>query len=170
MRRNLAAVGWVLAAQVVLSAAVGDDHPRLDIKDGVLRLAVVRAAAGAARRLNDPRCEQVLNDFRDLSGQLLFENLKAMRLSPAQFMEAIWFIDGSHSPVCGPGVKAFTKPHSRQVYICGSEFVGRAGLIHQTFLEMILIHELLHSLGLGENGRHPTSAAISRRVMQRCSV
>jgi hypothetical protein len=34
--------------------------------------------------------------------------------------------------------------------------------------EAIIIHEMLHALGLGENGRHPSPEAITRRVLQRC--
>jgi hypothetical protein len=168
MRRTLAAATWLLVAQMALDGAEGRKHPRLDIQDRQLRDAVSQIVAGATRRLTDPKCEQVLNDFSDVGGRPLLENLNAMGLSAAQYLEAISLVDGSDEPRCQPGVAAFTRPYSRRVSICRRAFLDPRPT-KRIWLEMIVIHELLHSLGLGENGRHPSSAAITRRVTLRCS-
>jgi hypothetical protein len=54
------------------------------------------------------------------------------------------------------------------VFVCGGAF-ERANPVREAALEIVVIHEMLHSLGLGENGQHPSSAAITRRVTMRCN-
>jgi hypothetical protein len=36
------------------------------------------------------------------------------------------------------------------------------------FGEVVIIHEALHALGLGENGAHPSTTEITRQVLKRC--
>jgi hypothetical protein len=65
-------------------------------------------------------------------------------------------------------VFAFTTPGSRSVYVCSSPFMTlgrRAGLISPA---TVVIHEMLHSLGLGEGGPFPSSIEITLRVQTRC--
>jgi chorismate mutase len=56
------------------------------------------------------------------------------------------------------------RPGSRVVAVCGRRFTNPS-LSHEA-REMIIIHELLHALGLGENP--PTIEAITRQVTERC--
>ena len=63
-------------------------------------------------------------------------------------------------------VSAFTSPGSQVVRFCGDRFtraISRRGI---GFLATAVIHEELHSLGLGENP--PSSTEITRRVEFRC--
>jgi len=50
------------------------------------------------------------------------------------------------------------------IYVCGTRFTDR--FARRIAGEILLIHELLHALGLGENP--PTSAHITDAVRIRC--
>jgi hypothetical protein len=65
-----------------------------------------------------------------------------------------------------PGVLAFTQPGSQVVYVCNRWF-REAFATNPSKVEAVIIHEALHSLGLGENP--PSSQEITARVMQRCA-
>jgi hypothetical protein len=60
---------------------------------------------------------------------------------------------------------AFTEVGSQVVRICGRHFKERF-LGSRRATEIIMIHEFLHTLGLGENP--PTSEEITDRVRSRC--
>ena len=60
---------------------------------------------------------------------------------------------------------AFTQTGSLVVRVCGRQFSNRF-VQNRTTTEIILIHEFLHVLGLGENP--PTREAITERVAARC--
>ena len=86
--------------------------------------------------------------------------------TPARYLGLIVFADASRTPHCrAGGVFAFTSPRSRVVYICGAPLAEAAGR-NLGVVEAVLIHEELHSLGLGENP--PTSEVITARVLATC--
>ena len=58
-----------------------------------------------------------------------------------------------------------TQPGSRAIVVCGARFVRQMSL-DSVHAEVILIHEALHSLGLGENP--PSSDSITERIRERC--
>jgi hypothetical protein len=62
-------------------------------------------------------------------------------------------------------VLAWTSPGSRAVLVCSRQFATwqRANV---GYTANIVIHEALHTLGLGE--RPPTPAQITARVTERC--
>jgi hypothetical protein len=60
----------------------------------------------------------------------------------------------------------FTSPRSQVVRYCGGRFSGRLMRRGLGFLATTIIHEELHSLGLGEDP--PSAQEISRRVEARC--
>jgi hypothetical protein len=65
-----------------------------------------------------------------------------------------------------PDTVAATERGSRVVFICPVRFVEiERG--NPEYAEATLIHELLHSLGLGENP--PRSREITQRVLSRCA-
>ena len=78
------------------------------------------------------------------------------------------FYDGSRQLLCSlnDDPYAITKPGSRVVFICPRRFVQKQEW-NPTAAEAIIIHEMLHSLGLGENP--PSSEAISAVVLDRCA-
>ncbi len=131
-------------------------------------LAFRRAAAGALRRLSNPKCQKLFSEFKDASGRTLQEDLDALGQTPASFITGwVLFADGHDERRCRSGnILALTQPGSRAVWICGEQFAhenqwGDAGLT-----EAVLIHEELHALGLGENP--PSSTFITERVRAHC--
>jgi hypothetical protein len=126
---------------------------------------VRRAVQGAARRLAEPSCEAVLGDFRDASGHALRERLAATGLDAPSYARVVLFHDGRNEAPCRrPRVHAFTAPGSRLVWVCPS--LGRLAAAEPGRAEAIVIHEMLHSLGLGENP--PSSEDITAAVERRC--
>ncbi len=129
---------------------------------------VTQAVRGARRRLGAPRCQAVFSDFSEPSGRRLQELLDEQGLTGQSFLGLLMFYDGAQVPQCRkPGVLAFTAPGSHVVYICTAWF-------RETFelnpgrTEAVIIHESLHSLGLGENP--PSSREITDRVVERCGL
>lgn len=143
-------------------------EPRVYISDAFAKGVVTRAIAGALRRLDRADCRLVLEDFADNRGQPLQAILSALELTPATYLlERLWFVDGSDDLQCrhANGTRAFTAPGHKVIRICAKRFASsseRKGVS----VELLVIHEMLHTLGLGENP--PSSAAISRQVSRRC--
>ena len=129
------------------------------------RAALARTLPGAARELADPECARVLLDFSDVSGRLLQENLALLQQTAPGYLELIYFADGRRGSACATSkTLAYTHPGSRVVYLC-PQFAQANGQ-YEGYRENVLIHEMLHSLGLAENP--PSSDEITRRVRKRC--
>ncbi len=120
----------------------------------------------AATMLATSECQAVFSDFRDAEGKTLKERLDVLGQTGERYLGRLLFYSGDGSQGCERRHKlAFTSPGSHVIYICESQFSIAArrspGLAAAT-----IIHEELHSLGLGENP--PTSTAITERVTLRC--
>ena len=77
----------------------------------------------------------------------------------------VLFYDGSTTAPCRrPRVYAFTAPGSRVVRACPA--LGRLAAAAPDEAEAVVIHEVLHTLGLAENP--PSSEEITARVERRC--
>jgi len=127
--------------------------------------SVLMARDGAARRLGRPECAELFRDFTDADGHPLQEKLDAYRLTGPEYLSLIYFADGADDGRCGDeSVLASTTPGSRRVSICRR--FARAYHQDRNWAEVVVIHEALHTLGLGENP--PTSFEISTRVASRC--
>ena len=135
---------------------------------------VERARTGAARRLEVASCQRVLSDFKDPQGRTLLANLEPWGEPPADYLrQAIMFLDGSTLPECRKGsVPLVTSRGQPVVFVCpaggsiaGSRF-ARVQAENATLAEAMVIHEMMHTLGLGENP--PTTFEITDRVMARC--
>jgi hypothetical protein len=135
--------------------------------DAATRAALERAGEGALRRLRDPECQQVFSDFRDAEGRPLREKLEAAGQTGASYLSSrIFFADGSAARACQSSeAVAVTNPGSAVVFLCARQLRERA-FQDPAFLEGVLIHEELHSLGLGENP--PSSLEINEQVARRC--
>jgi hypothetical protein len=124
--------------------------------------AVRRALEGAHERLGRPECQKLFTDFNDESGRPLQERLDTLRLSGQEFLRYVGFYEGYGQLRCTRAqVMAFTQPGSLAVRVCPQ--IARQD---QETVEVILLHEMLHSLGLGENP--PSTFAITDRVTRRC--
>lgn len=163
--------GWValLAAWAVAgaSSAAMAGGPRRLSKDSFVGQLVFAAQRGARVRLARRGCARLAWDFADASGQPLAERLIRLDTSfDAYVGDRLIFYDGSELAPCQrPTVVATTLTTSPAVFVCLRRFEAtyrespRLG-------EAILIHEALHSLGLGENP--PSSSEITAQVFARC--
>jgi hypothetical protein len=128
------------------------------------RRAVSQAIRGATRRLGKARCQGLLEEFADAAGQPLRVTLEGQGVDVGRYLERVLFYDAPEA-ACGRGMIAGTSAGSRVIRVCGREFV-RAMADSTLYAENVIIHEMLHSLGLDENP--PTSSYITSRVMERC--
>jgi hypothetical protein len=138
---------------------------QLRVKNEMTARALAEAGRLAADRMSGPECARVFSEFKDGSGRTLQERLDTLGRSPTDQLQAIYFYDGSNRQGCQPrGALAVTEPGSVVVHVC-PQFV-RGQRQDPSDAPVTIIHELLHTLGLGENP--PSSEAISRRVRARC--
>ena len=154
---------WNLGGSAQAEAA--DFKVRLDnVADArAVRLAV----GGAASRLESDRCQEVLTRFRDRSGQTLRTNLEAVGQTPSGYLERVWFYPGSHLAACqSRRVYAVTSPGSHVVFICLPQFRNHQWAAGAD-AEVVIIHEMLHSLGLGEDP--PSTEQITYEVQRACA-
>jgi hypothetical protein len=148
------------------SPAVSQEGP-LKVHPKGLNSVVAVAVFEAYRRLGDPVCREVFSEFRDDSGRPLQERLDAIGETAGSYLGWLRFVDGGVGGRCERDeVVAFTSPGSPVVRFCGDRFTRAVTKRGVGFLASIVIHEELHSLGLGENP--PTSEEITRRVQARC--
>jgi hypothetical protein len=134
---------------------------------GKARMVVKDAVEGAIRRLGRPKCQQLFTDFADPAGHALSNTLAAWGRTPGEALAALYFVEGDGSNQCRADetTAAFTSPGNRVIYVCGTRFADQFARKTKGG-EILLIHELLHALGLGENP--PTSARITDAVLMRC--
>jgi hypothetical protein len=145
------------------STAVPTLHP--PGLNAIVRMAVIEAH----RRLGGLQCQQIFSDFKDASDHALKAKLVGLGQTGQSYLGWIWFVDGGSEGRCKEAdVTAFTSPGSQVVRFCGDRFtraITRRGI---GFLATAVIHEELHSLGLGEDP--PSSVEITRRVEFRCGL
>lgn len=137
-------------------------EPRIRITPRREAKWVRRAALRARARLARPDCQRLFTDFTDEAGRSLQARLDELVLDGPQFFDLVGFYDGSTQLRCRQGrVAAFTQPGSAAVWVC--PLIAQQSPDH---VEFVLLHEMLHSLGLGENP--PSSFSITRQVQRRC--
>jgi hypothetical protein len=132
---------------------------------GQTGLMVRNALLEAKQRLEHPACAELLAEFHGSDGLPLTAHIL---LTPTEYLSSLWFVDGDDDRRCriwGAPI-AFTAPGHPVIYVCSSHF-ARKYLQNQFYAEVILIHEMLHAAGLGENP--PTSDQISRAAKARCA-
>jgi hypothetical protein len=145
---------WLLGSAPVQAAAPALEDKIPDLK---------AARQGARGRLGRPECLAVLTDFESVNGRRLDEVLRASGRTAQQQLDLLVLQSGRGRRDCDrAAVLASTSVRSLVISVCVPRFMF-LGPAHQ---EAILIHEMLHSLGLGENP--PDSLTITKRVMDRC--
>jgi hypothetical protein len=164
-RKGLAAVVSCCAFFGVVRTDAREEGPgNARLRQPRDRVYVAEAIRGAALRLGEPRCQELLDDFHDRSRRPLRDALEAEGLSAPEFLAGLYFYDGTEAG-CGARRLAYTVPGYRVVYVCGDRF--RELYQRNTSLaEVAIVHETLHCLGLGENP--PTPQEINARVQEAC--
>jgi len=134
---------------------------------------VERVRARAAARLDHPSCGRLLEEFKDQSGRTLESNLEDLGVSASEYLYQIAFVDGSAEPICRKRAVAMaTLPGVRRVFVCPgtqgqvTSRLARIETENGSLAEAAVIHEMLHTLGLGENP--PSTFEITARVRDRC--
>jgi hypothetical protein len=158
-------VSVLLLAPVVQAA--GARHTRVLIK-GQTGVIVQHAITGAVQRLERPACAGLLTEFHASDGLPLAAHLSEHSVTPPEYLRTLWFADGDDQSRCDQihGPVAFTAPGHPVVFVCGRHFVSTYKR-NPLYAEILVIHEMLHAAGLGENP--PSSEQISRTAMARCS-
>ena len=158
----------VLASAILLAAtSLNAAAPRA--LTGWDARAVTSARTGALRRLESEECRKVLTDFTDAEGRTLRQNLDEWGASPAEYVGLIPFVDGSSQDRCRKTKTALVaSPGVRRVFVCKT--FAEVQLRQPGVAESMVIHEVLHTLGLGEAPMpgQPTSIEITQRVEARC--
>jgi len=159
----------VATAALALAGSVLAAAPPAEVTNSRLiapleRLAVARAIRGAAGRLGHAECEGLLDEFADASGRPLRATLDAAGIDVTTHLNRVLFVDGRPSE-CRGRTLVYTTVGSRVVFVCGRRFehAMNESALHA---EASIIHEMLHTLGLGENP--PTSYHITSRILARC--
>ena len=175
----MAVVGWTSHAKAAESRAMAAGQEEMmaghasahtpeffQFLDIETLVAVRLAIEGATTRLARPGCQDLFADFADESGQRLSTRLVATGKPPADAFASLRFLDDRGARQCrSSGTLAFTRTGSWFIRVCGEQF-RHAFQRNRTATEIIVIHEFLHALGLGENP--PTSEAITEQVNVRC--
>lgn len=118
--------------------------------------------AEAASRLQSRPCALLLHEFRDQrTGSSLGETLASTGLTAEQYVRSIRFRSGEGLSPCRPRrTFAWTSPGSRVVFVCPgplASFRVREG----TSIVVVVLHETLHSLGLGEDPPSPMEITVA---------
>jgi len=144
---------------------------QIDEGDRWARLAVHSAIEGAFRRLASPACGQIFTDFTDGNGRTLQENLDATGQTGQGYLGLLRYAVGAgQAPCARAGILAFTSPGLKIIYICRAfreKFLSVQRVPRQD-LELAMLHEVLHTLGLRENP--PTPGQITDQVRRRCDT
>ena len=146
------------------------EHRKLNAFDqGV----VERVRARAAARLDNAECRTLLSEFKDRHGRTLAENLEPFGVSASRYLLDLSFVDGSPLPAChSPAVTMAVHPGMPRVFVCPlgpgrtNSKLSRIEFNSGSLAEAMVIHEMLHTLGLGENP--PTTFEITARVREMC--
>jgi hypothetical protein len=157
----------IMAAAVPASVTVhaGEMPTNARLRQSAERMAMAQAIRGAARRLTREQCQGLLDEFTDTSGQPLRAALEAQAMDVEAYLDRVLFYDAPPAACQEQMLAGATAAGSRVIRVCGRRF-ARTVTESATHAEAIVIHEMLHSLGLGENP--PTSDYITSRVMERC--
>jgi hypothetical protein len=133
------------------------DRPKEDVQGAV---------TGAMRRLGQQQCAALLDEMRARDGLPLSSHLQATGLGAREYLASLRFLDGTDEDRCHADstTVAFTQPGSRVVYICSQRFSALPR--NSITADVTILHEFLHSLGLGEDP--PSPGAISRTVQEHC--
>ncbi|MFN7990418.1 MAG: hypothetical protein U0529_23315 [Thermoanaerobaculia bacterium] len=154
----------LLGAASFQASAAGGPGPFVEARLGPL---VQRTVERAAARLDDPGCALLLGDFTDVrSGRPLAATLAASGRTPSSLFGSLRFVDADHMVQCRRRpAYAWLPVGGEVVFVCRSRFEALVRK-DEWLAGNILVHESLHSLGLGENP--PSSEEITLAVVRRC--
>jgi hypothetical protein len=163
--RRTATMALALTLSLAGAAAWPASLEKALVLSGMESRSLDRARARAYVLLDGDECRKVFSDFTDAEGRTLQERLDALGQTPAEYLGTVHFLNGEIQPQCRRStVQMATTGKSRYVYVCPQfrQFQDR----RPELAPVLVIHEALHTLGLGENP--PTSTEITSRILRRC--
>ena len=154
---------WLAGASPALCA---DDKVR-PVFDPRLGSAFVGVSGHARKLLEKASCGKVFEEFRDSrSGLPLSARLSESGTSAAEHFSSLRFRDGTGTALCRQAnVQAHTTIGGSTVFVCPAQLFALAER-DRLAASAILVHETLHTLGLGENP--PLPSEITRRIVNEC--
>jgi len=158
---------WVLLPAFLSFMPQSGSWPRVNVPDPVGGMAIRQALDNASRWVENARCRLVLTDFADGAGRPLADRLETEAIDFQSYLRTIVFVDGSRQIRCAGGALAFTEPGSRVVHVCVDRLKETWSRDRKDTVAS-MIHEALHTLGLGENP--PSPKEITSRVLARCAI
>ena len=175
-RRSFAVVSFLVAAVLPSGRPLEAGHGHVTSfrpLNSYDRSVVERVRARAAALLDEGECGKLLTDFKDRGGRTLESNLQPLGGSASRYLLQLSFLDGSRLPACRTlEVIMATTPGVRRVFVCPAgagrvnSRLSRMEFESGSVAEAMVIHEMLHTLGLGENP--PSTFEITERVRERC--
>jgi len=171
--RGRHASALALSGSLLLSASLragetpAQGAERIHLRASADVAGLQQALAEARSRLAESACQGLFSEFESQDGRTLAAVLESREETGASYLGWLSFYDGAGTEPCWNRQLArfaFTVPGSPVIYVCP----GFAGVLRRYPEEAVatLIHESLHSLGLGENP--PSSREIQQRVLERC--
>jgi hypothetical protein len=164
------AIGGILASMVHLlgsAPACGASLPGLRSADPGLGPMFQVVTAEARRLLEKPSCGRIFEEFQDSrTGRPLAASLSETGLGAVAYFESLSFLDGTGTAPClRPRIQAYTTIGGSTIHVCRAQLYA---LQKHDWLAAgsTLVHEALHTLGLGENP--PPPAEITHRILQHC--
>jgi hypothetical protein len=155
-----------LRAQAIDALSEPIAVPVLGLRNPRLTRAVLAAVNEASRKLEKAECRQIYSDFTAASGRSLQQNLDATgRTGQAQLRWLIFYNASAEQTCARRDTVAATNPGSRLVHLCPEQWL-EAQFLQPGYAAVLILHEELHSLGLGENP--PSSREITLGVIARC--
>ena len=150
------------------SAARAEGWSRVAVSEPAARSSLHSALDSAVQWWTYSPCRAILTEFLDEHGCPLSEKLAALKTTFETYLQWVVIQDASGGKRCeNLNQFAFTAAGSRVVFVCGKAF-RRLWERDAERATAVLIHEVLHTLGLGENGLFPSSRDITRIVLERC--
>jgi hypothetical protein len=169
-KSRLAALRTVFTLTLLLAAAGADAGERKLIHGtngtSFLEETLSKGLSDAESKLGRDECLRLFSDFHDAKGRTLQESLDTVGRTGASYLQWMVFFDGYGKRRCEEtSTLASTSPNSRIIYLCSPQFLAKVRS-QPGLASTLIIHEELHSLGLGEDP--PTSKQITARVIERC--
>lgn len=156
-----------LLASLLLGTKAFAAEIRLPDVDPRLGGYVGQIVARAARRFAEPGCTSLLVLYDDVrTGRPLIETLRSSGQTPTSHFARLRIYSGDERMQCRwRETWAWAAVGSDAVFVCRSRFTTLAEKSEKAAAN-ILVHEALHTLGLGENP--PTSEEVTAAVHDHC--
>lgn len=114
----------------------------------------------AVERLGRTDCRRIFEEVHDFTGRPVARRLESGERSPSSHFARLTFVESSDGP-CAANLTAWSVAGDVRVRICSRRFSALAGQDRRE-AAAVLIHEALHTLGVGEDAANQPLTAYVR--------